>query len=104
MSADTDRAAAVAEEAKRLRQLRMVVDLTCNVLMQGRLPRDEAEDLVAAARRRALELFPDKEGTYELILALYERWIQTRSRRAATLLAERGIVPVVPNGGEGRPQ
>jgi len=38
------------------------------------------------------------------ILALYERWIQTRSRRAATLLAEQGIVPVVPNGGEGRPQ
>jgi hypothetical protein len=69
VSVDADRAAAVAEEAKRLRQLRMVVDLTCNVLMQGRLPRDEAEDLVAAARRRALELFPDKEETYELILA-----------------------------------
>jgi hypothetical protein len=69
MSLDADRAAAVAEEANRLRQLRMVVDLTCNVLMQGRLPRDEAEGLVAAARRRALELFPDKEETYELILA-----------------------------------
>jgi len=64
-----ERAAAIAEESRRLRQLRMVVDLTCNVLMQGRLPRDEAEDLVAAARRRALELFPEKEATYELILA-----------------------------------
>jgi len=62
-------AASIAEEARRLRQLRMVVYLTCNVLMQGRLPRAEAEDLVAAARRRALELFPDKEATYELILA-----------------------------------
>ena len=62
-------AAALADEKRRLRQLRMVVDLTCNVLMQGRLSRDEAEDLVAAARRRALELFPDKEETYELILA-----------------------------------
>ena len=61
--------AALADEKRRLRQLRMVVDLTCNLLMQGRLPRDEAEDLVAAARRRALELFPDKEETYELILA-----------------------------------
>lgn len=66
---DAERAAAVAEEGRRLRQLRMVVDLTCNVLMQGRLPRAEAEELVAAARRRALELFPDKEATYELILA-----------------------------------
>jgi hypothetical protein len=62
-------AAALADERRRLRQLRMIVDLTCNVLMQGRLPRDEAEDLVAAARRRALQLFPDKEETYELILA-----------------------------------
>lgn len=69
MSDEAARAEAIAEEAGRLRQLRMVVDLTCNVLMQGGLPRDEAEDLVAAARRRALELFPEKEGTYELILA-----------------------------------
>jgi hypothetical protein len=69
VSAAVERAAVVAEEAQRLRQLRMVVDLTCNVLMQGRLGREEAEELVAAARRRALALFPDKEATYELILA-----------------------------------
>jgi hypothetical protein len=37
--------------------------------VQGRLTRAEAEDLVAAARRRVLELFPGKEETYELILA-----------------------------------
>jgi hypothetical protein len=61
--------AQIEEETRRLRELRMVVDLTCNVLMQGGLPRGEAEELVAAARRRALELFPDKEATYELILA-----------------------------------
>jgi hypothetical protein len=42
-------------------------------------------------------------STNRSILALYERWIQTGSRRAATLLAERGIVPVAPSG-EGRPQ
>lgn len=52
-----------------MRRLRMVVDLTTNVLMQGRLSRHEAEDLVAAARDRILEMFPDKEATYELILA-----------------------------------
>ena len=57
------------EEAHRVRLLRMVVDLTSSVLMQGRLAREEAEALVAAARQRALELFPDKEDTYELILA-----------------------------------
>jgi len=47
----------------------MVVDLTSAVLVQGRLSRGEAEDLVAATRRRALELFPGKEATFELILA-----------------------------------
>jgi hypothetical protein len=57
------------DEGRRVRLLRMVVDLTSSVLMQGRLAREEAEALVAAARQRALELFPDKEDTYELILA-----------------------------------
>ena len=57
------------DERRRLRLLKMVVDLTCNVLAQGRMPRPEAEALVAAARKRALELFPDKAETYELILA-----------------------------------
>jgi hypothetical protein len=36
------------------------------------------------------------------ILQLYERWMQTGSRRAAALLAERGITPVA--GVEGRQQ
>jgi hypothetical protein len=66
---DDAHAQAVAAEARQARQLRMVVDLTTAVLMQGRLSRREAEDLVAATRRRALELFPDKEQTYEVILA-----------------------------------
>lgn len=66
---DPERAEAVAEESRRLRHLRIMVDLTSQVLIQGRLSRPEAEALVAAARRRTLELFPDKEGTYDLILA-----------------------------------
>ncbi len=36
------------------------------------------------------------------LLKLYERWVQTGSPRAASLLAERGITPIDP--GEGRPQ
>lgn len=60
---------AVAEEDQRARRLRAIVDLATSVLSQGHLSRNEAEQLVAAARRRILELFPDKEQTYELILA-----------------------------------
>lgn len=47
----------------------MVVDLAVAVLVQGRLTRSEAEELVAATRHQALELFPGKEETFELILA-----------------------------------
>ena len=64
-----ERAEAIAEEARRARFLRMVVDFATCVLMQGRLSRHEAEALVAATRQRALELFPGKEETYDLILA-----------------------------------
>jgi hypothetical protein len=62
-------AEALAEEAARLRRLRAIVDLTTSVLRQGGLDRGEAESLVAAARRGILELFPDKESVYELVLA-----------------------------------
>jgi hypothetical protein len=41
-------------------------------------------------------------ATNQSVMRLYERWIQTGSRRVAALLAERGITPVLP--GEGRPQ
>jgi len=68
-SPENDRAAAIADEERRARVLRMVVDLVTNVLAQGSLTRREAEDIVAAARKRILELFPDGEDTYELILA-----------------------------------
>ena len=64
-----ERELALADEALRIRQLRLIVDLTTSVLVQQPMPRDEAERLVAAARRRVLALFPDKEATYELILA-----------------------------------
>jgi hypothetical protein len=36
------------------------------------------------------------------IMRLYERWVQTGSRRAAAALAQRGIAPVRPS--DGRPQ
>jgi hypothetical protein len=47
----------LAEENRRGRQLRVLVDLTCNVIAQGKLSRAE-EERVRAARRRVLELFP----------------------------------------------
>jgi hypothetical protein len=64
-----EHAQAVEDEQRRLRRLRTVVDLASNVLAQGRLGQAEALALVAAARKQALALFPDKEATFDLILA-----------------------------------
>ncbi len=60
---------ALADEQRRLKELRAAVDLACAVIAQGGLTRREAWDLAAATRRRALALFPDKAQTFDLILA-----------------------------------
>ena len=59
----------VAEELRRADRLRRTVDVACAVLRQGRLPRAEAEALVADTRRHALALFPGKEDVFDLVLA-----------------------------------
>jgi hypothetical protein len=75
---------AVIEEGRRARQLRAIVDLATSVIAQGGLTRGEAEELVAATRRRALELFPGKEDTFDLVLA----------PRFARLIREFALPPV----------
>ena len=85
MRNDIDRVA-IAEEQQRLDRLRRTVDVTCAVLRQAVLTREEALSLVTAARREALELFPDKGDVFDLVIAprmeriLQERW-PSRTRR-----------------------
>ncbi len=57
----------ILEENRKVRRLQLVVDLVLNVLRQPDMPVEEAAELVAATRRFALNLFPDKEQTYNLI-------------------------------------
>ncbi len=57
----------IDEESRRVRRLRIVVSLALEIIAQGRLPIEEAHDLVAATRRVALQLFPGKEDVYDLI-------------------------------------
>jgi hypothetical protein len=88
---------AIAEERRRVRELRATVDLVCNVIAQSRLSRHEAEDLVGAVRRRALELFPNKGDTFDLILApRFARLVEeftTPERPPARVLAFRRAPP-----------
>ena len=58
---------AIADENRRMRRLRLVVQLALEVIAQGELPYEEASDLATAARRVALQLFPGKEQAYDLI-------------------------------------
>jgi hypothetical protein len=60
---------ALAEEERRADALRRTVDVACALLRQARLPRDDAEEIVAFTRSRVLELFPGKEDVFDLVLA-----------------------------------
>lgn len=57
----------IDEESRRLRRLRIVVNLALGLIAQGQMPIEEAHNLIAATRRLALQLFPGKGEVYDLI-------------------------------------
>ncbi|HZA53825.1 MAG TPA: hypothetical protein VE616_06220 [Candidatus Udaeobacter sp.] len=61
-----DKDALLAEERK-LRRLRRAMDVAATLLWQVDLTLEEAQDVVSHAKRTALQLFPDKEETFDLI-------------------------------------
>lgn len=59
--------AEIDEESRRIRRLRIVVNFSLSLIAQGDLPYEEAQDLVAAAKRLAEDLFPGKGHVFELL-------------------------------------
>jgi urease gamma subunit len=59
----------LADESRRVRKVRQLVDIATALITQSNLTVDDAEDLVDSVRARILALFPDGEKTYELIYA-----------------------------------
>jgi len=57
----------IREEDKKMRRLRIIVDLTASVLAQEKLTVDEALDLINGTRRVVLRLFPGKEDAFDII-------------------------------------
>lgn len=55
------------EEQRKIHRLQVVVDLVVSTLWQTDLPIEEASEMIAATRRFALMLFPDKGKTFDLI-------------------------------------
>ncbi len=67
------------EEERRLRQLRLVVDLALNVIAQTEMSLAQAQEMVAATRGMALRLFPDKGHAFDLIyLPRFHRLLEER--------------------------
>jgi hypothetical protein len=58
---------ALATEERKLRRLRRAMDLTAALLWRVDLTLEEAQDVVGHAKHTALQLFPDKEETFDLI-------------------------------------
>ncbi len=59
--------AEIDEESRRIRRLRIVVNLSLSLIAQGNLPYEEAQEIVAAARKLAESLFPGKGHVFDLI-------------------------------------
>jgi hypothetical protein len=60
----------LAEEEKKMRLLRFIVDLALATLMQqANLTLREAFAIMKETKQAALNLFPDKEQVYDLIYA-----------------------------------
>ena len=66
MTTTVDREALLAEE-KKLRRLGRAMDVAVALLWKVDLTLEEAQDVVDHAKRTALQLFPDKEDTFDLI-------------------------------------
>jgi len=58
----------IADEARKVRRLQLMMDLVMSVISQNdAMSIEEASELIASARRAALNLFPGKELAYDLI-------------------------------------
>jgi hypothetical protein len=71
----------IEEEDRRVRQLRIAVDLALCVIGQTDMTLTQAEEMVTATRGMALSLFPGKELAFDLIyLPRFRRLLTERYR------------------------
>jgi hypothetical protein len=70
---------AIADENKRMRYLRLVSDFTLAYIANEAENPEEAQRLVESLRQTAMNLFPGKEETFELVIRpRFDRVIQGR--------------------------
>jgi hypothetical protein len=72
-----------AEENKRIRRLRFMVDFTLEYIRTQRLSHDQALLVVEGVKRFALGLFPDKEETFDIVYApRFKRLLNEKFQRS----------------------
>jgi len=57
----------IAEENRRLRRLRFMVDFSLSLIYQSKMTREEALQHMTKVKDYALSLFPGKELAFELL-------------------------------------
>jgi hypothetical protein len=57
----------IDEESRQIRRLRIAVSLAIQVIAEGDMSLEEAEDLITATRKLAMKYFPGKENVFELL-------------------------------------
>ena len=72
-----------AEESKKVRRLRFMVDFTLEYIRTQRLSHDQALLVVEGVKRFALGLFPDKEETFDIVYApRFKRLLNEKFQRS----------------------
>ena len=59
----------LADEARRARKVRQLVDIATTLIIQSRMTRRDAEKLVQTVRGLILRLFPGSAETFEIVYA-----------------------------------
>lgn len=71
------------EEDRRIRRLRRMVDFSLEFIRTQRLTHDQAILVVEGVRRFALDLFPGKEETFDIVYGpRYRRLLNEKFRRS----------------------
>lgn len=91
----------LADEARRARKVRHLVDIATALIMQSEMTREEAEKLVEALRQQVTGLFSGSEGTFDLLYARrFSRLIDEYAR--ATRRSGGAVLPFVRQRGDAR--
>ncbi len=74
---------AVREENRKIRRLRIMVDFALQYIRSHNIEHDRAIQVVEGVRRFALNLFPGKEESFDIIYApRFKRLLNEKYKRA----------------------